>query len=225
MAIADYSRVAKSINQARLSTNTTRKGDIETSVSDKQKGKRSDRKTNETGRDQMSSREKGETLEKQITSTIEEESIRDERKRTSRHLIDVAYGGPMFRYMDRTVVTPSSVIIATTVMNKFISLMTTCISTGTTISSIAFADVTSTTLNNDTSSVDQDEKPQPPLQKAAVSMEEMLFNEPYGSDLYKNPINPTTDLDTSSNVQKAGRWVYMISQFKIRTSHYIKVGQ
>jgi len=87
MAIADYSRVAKSINQARLSTNTTRKGDIETSVSDKQKGKRSDRKTNETGRDIMTSREKGETLEKQITSAIEEESITDERKRTSRHLI------------------------------------------------------------------------------------------------------------------------------------------
>jgi hypothetical protein len=39
----------------------------------------------------------------------------------------------------------------------------------------AFANVTSKALNNDTSlpTVDQSEKPQPPLQKAAVSMEEV----------------------------------------------------
>ena len=87
MAIADYSRVAKSVNQVRASTNITHKGDIETSVSDKQKGRRSDRKTNETGRDIKTSREKGELLEKEMTSAIEEEGITDERKRTSRHLI------------------------------------------------------------------------------------------------------------------------------------------
>ncbi|KAK2167754.1 hypothetical protein LSH36_24g00000 [Paralvinella palmiformis] len=70
-----------------------------------------------------------------------------------------------------------------------------------------------------------DEKPQPPLQKAAVSMEEILFNGGHGYHFYKNSINPTTNLATSSNVQKAGRWAYMISEYQTQTSHCINVGQ
>jgi len=44
----------------------------------------------------------------------------------------------------------------------------------------------------------------------------MLFNAGDGVGFYMNPTQPVSDLATTSNVKKAGRWVYKISENRIQ---------